>query len=232
MTRSCPKSLDRWKLVLIGTCHIDSAAAEASNLHIVALCSTGTEALFLLRSVKTDLVVLDAGVQDMAALECLHRLTSVAPCARTIVTTKTPNVLELAACLAMGASGYLVEPLDPSWLVETAGILGKGGLILAPEAHALITGFFKTLWFGEGRGSSLRSQQVLLGLVGGGSNKDIAGTLGVEVGTIKTHVHRLLQHHGVTSRQELAHKLFAASLQQLGTSSARPAHAADPSSRR
>jgi two-component system, NarL family, nitrate/nitrite response regulator NarL len=48
----------------------------------------------------------------------------------------------------------------------------------------------------------------------GHSNKEIARNLGIEVGTVKNHVHNLLEKLKVRRRNEAAHRLRARNLQQ------------------
>ncbi len=50
---------------------------------------------------------------------------------------------------------------------------------------------------------SPRERAVALLIVGGLSNKDIARELGLSIGTVKVHVHNILQKLGVRSRNSL-----------------------------
>ena len=48
-----------------------------------------------------------------------------------------------------------------------------------------------------------REREILLWVGGGMSNKEIARLLGLSTGTVKQHVHRVLQKTGATRRSEL-----------------------------
>ena len=48
-----------------------------------------------------------------------------------------------------------------------------------------------------------REREVLLWVGGGMSNKEVARGLGLSVGTVKQHVHKIFQKTGATRRSEL-----------------------------
>ena len=50
---------------------------------------------------------------------------------------------------------------------------------------------------------TVRERDVLGLLVGGGSNREIATSLGIDVATVKAHVGRLLRKFGVANRTAL-----------------------------
>lgn len=57
--------------------------------------------------------------------------------------------------------------------------------------------------YGERYGLSLREQEILIMLLQGKDNQNIASELQVALGTVKTHVHNILKKTGTASRQEV-----------------------------
>ncbi len=62
---------------------------------------------------------------------------------------------------------------------------------------------------------SPRERQVWLLLVQGKSNQEIASTLGLALGTVKTYLSRLYRKLGVSSRLEAALMYYASQAQHL-----------------
>jgi two-component system, NarL family, nitrate/nitrite response regulator NarL len=50
---------------------------------------------------------------------------------------------------------------------------------------------------------SPRERAVALLIVGGLSNKEVAGELGLSIGTVKVHVHNIFQKLGINNRRHL-----------------------------
>jgi ATP/maltotriose-dependent transcriptional regulator MalT len=62
-------------------------------------------------------------------------------------------------------------------------------------------------WFAGGVDPLTRSEAAVLGLVDSGlSNREIATTLSISVGTVKCHLHRVYEKLQVRNRTQAAHK--------------------------
>jgi ATP/maltotriose-dependent transcriptional regulator MalT len=62
-------------------------------------------------------------------------------------------------------------------------------------------------WFAGGVEPLTRSEAAVLGLVDSGlSNREIAATLSISVGTVKCHLHRVYEKLQVHNRTQAAHK--------------------------
>jgi ATP/maltotriose-dependent transcriptional regulator MalT len=62
-------------------------------------------------------------------------------------------------------------------------------------------------WFAGGVEPLTRSEAAVLGLVDSGlSNREIAATLSISVGTVKCHLHRVYEKLQVRNRTQAAHK--------------------------
>jgi ATP/maltotriose-dependent transcriptional regulator MalT len=62
-------------------------------------------------------------------------------------------------------------------------------------------------WFAGGVDLLTRSEAAVLGLVDSGlSNREIATTLSISVGTVKCHLHRVYEKLQVRNRMQAAHK--------------------------
>jgi CheY-like chemotaxis protein/predicted ester cyclase len=82
--------------------------------HRATVVGDSSEALALLRAEPFDVLLADAGVPGVGALETI-RAMKADPGLRhipVIVTTVAPETTNLTRCLALGAEGYLRKPVD------------------------------------------------------------------------------------------------------------------------
>ena len=62
-------------------------------------------------------------------------------------------------------------------------------------------------WSAKGGDSLTKGEAVVLGLVDSGlSNREIAATLSISVGTVKCHLHRVYEKLQVRNRMQATHK--------------------------
>jgi DNA-binding NarL/FixJ family response regulator len=144
---------------------------------------------------------------------------------RAIVRAELAQVLVLTAfgldeyvvgALRAGAAGFLVKTVGQHELCEAVLRVDAGDGVLAPEVtrsvidhiargdgavtRAGTAGQVPTWW----RALTARERDVLRCLVAGRSNADIAAELSISVPTAKTHVSKVLDKLGCTSRLQAA----------------------------
>ena len=108
--------------------------------------------------------------------------------------------------LCAGASGFLLKDAQPEELLSALRVVASGEGILAPAVtRRLINTFAQgappppavTGALGQ---LTPRETEVLLHIASGLTNAEIAATLGVATGTVKTHVNALLTKLGLRDR--------------------------------
>ncbi len=100
--------------------YVISAMLRAAG-HGAIVCSSGSEALEILRQRKVDLVLLDMVMPEMDGFDVLARLREGGgPNAETPVIACTANVLpaQLEAYEKAGTAGVLAKPIDPRAMLE------------------------------------------------------------------------------------------------------------------
>jgi DNA-binding NarL/FixJ family response regulator len=103
--------------------------------------------------------------------------------------------------LEAGASAYLPKPCGAEELVRTIRTVHQGGAVVASPVAKAILDYFRA------RGSVFRllterERQVLTCLTRGLSQKAIASELGIDKGTVRTHVRNILGKLDVHSSAE------------------------------
>lgn len=128
-----------------------------------------------------------------------------------IVTEVSPAPAVVLSYIAAGAAGYLVQGASLAEWVQTVRLVHAGQAHISPAMAAALMRRIQYLsqhvWAltSDPRAASLtpREQEVLGLLHHGLSNRAIANRLGIAVGTVKNHVHRIFQKLNLQSRQDV-----------------------------
>ena len=84
----------------------------------VELCTSGRDAVGLLRERNCQVVVLDLKMPGMSGQEVLGMIRIHHPAVQVIILTGHASADDAAACLTRGAFDFLVKPVDMSHLME------------------------------------------------------------------------------------------------------------------
>jgi DNA-binding NarL/FixJ family response regulator len=168
------------------------------DLTIVAEAPDGAKALELFRQHKPDITLMDLRMPVMSGVEATRALRAEFPAARIIVLTTYDGDEDIYRALRAGAQGYLLKDMFFEELLDAIRTVHAGKRrIPAAIAERLAD---------RVAGSDLtgRELEVLKLIVGGRSNKEIAGDLSISEATVKSHVNSILGKLGVTDRTQAA----------------------------
>jgi len=156
----------------------------------------------------TNVAVLDVAALSTGLTETIERIRRQHPPARVLVLTTqdAPGCLE--AALAAGATGYVLTPVPDQELLAAIRAVHRGRTFIdADQAGELATGrALPASAPGHARPRhplSPREREVLVLLVRGFANREIARRLRVSVKTVETHRARLARKLGVHTRAGL-----------------------------
>lgn len=195
------------RLLCIGRWEAGSRSFEEERLSPRGVYRTATEAVQ--RGMGgVDVALIDDCLPDLDTFECLRRISQLAPEARLVVACEALHEESAMLWLVAGAAGCVAKSSSIDELARACYLAFHVGVYLPPALFRKAVGAIERLRLISRLGGGLtpRETETLLGVVLGQSNKDIAGRLGVEVGTVKTHVHRLLLRLEVAGRSELLAK--------------------------
>ncbi|MGW6498858.1 response regulator [Nonomuraea angiospora] len=180
------------------------------GLVTVGETGTGAEAVLLARRHRPDVVLMDVRMPDMDGIEATRRICADPESAGVRVLILTTFDLDeyVYAALRAGASGFLVKSATASELLAAIRVVASGEALLAPTVtRRLIADFLR----GPHSAPILRDldditqrEREVLTLIGKGmSNSEIAEHLHLTVGTVKTHIGRLLAKLHARDRAQL-----------------------------
>ncbi|GAT69391.1 luxR family transcriptional regulator [Planomonospora sphaerica] len=180
------------------------------GLAVVGEAGTGAEAVLLARRHRPDVVLMDVRMPDMDGIEATRRICAdpVSAGARVLILTTFDLDEYVYASLQAGASGFLLKSAAATELLAAIRIVASGEALLAPTVtRRLITEFLqgpRPAPAVRDLGDVTQREREVLALVGRGmSNSEIAEHLHLTVGTVKTHIGRLLAKLQARDRAQL-----------------------------
>ncbi|HEV7389301.1 MAG TPA: response regulator transcription factor [Gemmatimonadaceae bacterium] len=145
------------------------------------------------------------------------RLDAIAPGCRVVAFGVVDDEREVIHCVEQGVSGFISRDAGLDQLVEIIRSVARGEFSCSPRETTLLLKGVRSLTADRRPGAppclTVREQQVI-GLVDNGlSNKDIAHRLGIELSTVKNHIHNILSKLHTTRRGEAAASVRRTSLE-------------------
>jgi len=193
------------------------------GLEIIGEATNGREALELARRYEPDLALLDMRMPEMDGLAATRAIKQECPKTAVVIVTMHENPDYLFEALKAGAAGYLLKDASQREVVTAVRRVLRGESLLNQD---LATQLLRRL-AGEASGAAgarpperltPREHEVLRLLAQGQTNREIAKSLVVSVGTVKVHVEHIIAKLGVSDRTQAA--VRAVELGLLGTPSA------------
>jgi DNA-binding NarL/FixJ family response regulator len=194
------------------------------GVEVVGEAGDGREAWELCGRTAPDVVLMDVRMPRMDGLEATRRILADPRCSSTrvlVLTTFDDDDLVHEA-LRAGASGFLLKDTRPDQLLEAISVVAAGEALLAPRITRRLIEQFASLPQRRSTAAELglteRERDVLVEVARGRSNQEIAATLHLGYGTVKTHVSHLLTKLECRDRAQLVMVTYESGLAVPGQS--------------
>jgi two-component system nitrate/nitrite response regulator NarL len=190
--------------------------ADDPALQVAGQAADAGQAQRLAQELQPDLILLDNHLPGVRGVDAIPGLREVAPKARIVVLTVSEDGDDLAAALQAGASGYLLKTIERDDLIGSIRRAMRGESVVSPEMTEKLIQAFRAASAAPAAAApdvepeelhdalSPRELEILREIAHGGSNKEIARTLGIAETTVKIHVQRILRKLNLTSRVQAA----------------------------
>jgi two-component system nitrate/nitrite response regulator NarL len=190
----------------------DGLAATLAGLPEVGKVRTaagGADGLAAVRWGEPDIVLLDMGLPD--AVPVARALSRVAPRTSIVALGLQETEDQVLACVEAGITGYVGRESSIGDLVRAVRAAARGEAVCS----ARITGsLMRRVAAVAGAGAvpsarptrrlTAREREIVELIENGLVNREIADRLGIELCTVKNHVHNILDKLGVTNRAAVA----------------------------
>jgi DNA-binding NarL/FixJ family response regulator len=187
------------------------------GLLCVGEAANGREAVEVAHREKPDVILMDVRMPEMSGIEATQEICRGASGLATRVIVLTTFDLDeyVFGAIRAGASGFLLKEVLPDELIRAIRVVAAGEALLTPAAtRRLITAYVSQP---ERQVSPLpditaRELEVLELIARGRSNEEIAAELHVSIGTVKSHISRLLTKLDARDRAQLVVAAYEAGL--------------------
>jgi DNA-binding NarL/FixJ family response regulator len=170
--------------------------ARLGDFQIVGVAADGRAALRLVPSVRPDVLVLDVRLPDMSGLEVARQVRRLPVAPAILALTGYPESLHARALLREGALGYIDKAASIDEIAAAIRSVARGcQAVVSSVAYATLAAKRPVL--------TVREQEVLLELMRGASNAEIALRLSISIKTTEAHVGRVLGKLGARSRAQI-----------------------------
>ncbi len=191
--------------------------ASEQTLQMVAECGSSGEALESLTASPVDVVLLDCDDNAETRDDFMSAARRNGYRGHFLAITGTTDLGNAALAIKLGAAGIFLKSDAPERLVQAITLVANGAVWLDQRILRLLadqSGDRFPLSGHRTSGDLLadREQKVLLGILGGLTNRKIAENLGLSEGTIKTSVQQLFLRAGVRRRSQLVRAALEGSL--------------------
>ena len=171
------------------------------DFKLVGEADSGESAVELCVKLQPDVVLMDMVMQSMDGAAATRLIRKQCPSAQVIALTSFKDEILVKSALQAGAISYLLKGVSASELAQAIRAAHAGRPTISAEAtEALIQAASQEVIVGPDLTD--REHEVLLLMVEGLNNTQIANKLTVSPSTIKSHVSSILAKLGVSSRTE------------------------------
>ena len=170
------------------------------------------EAVREIPRVQPKVVLMDINLPGMSGVDCVRRLSELAPKTQAVMLTVYDNTEAIFNSLAAGASGYLLKPISSAQLLSAVRDVYGGGVPMTSDIARKVLQTFKQpapATF-DADNLSAREQEVLDFLAKGYLYKEIADQLSISYGTVHTYIERIFKKLHVRSRAQAVAKYLGA----------------------
>lgn len=181
------------------------------DIRVVGEANNGQEMLDILKKTGPDIVVMDIGMPLMDGVTATCKVKKIWPSASIIILTVYEDEPHIFEAIKAGAMGYLLKDVSIEELTGAIRKVYKGEALIQPVIAAKVLKEFamadkKKMKNGDKFYNDLteKEKEILRLIVLGGTNKEIAGKLGISEKTVKNHLSSIFCTLHVNNRTQAA----------------------------
>ena len=173
-----------------------------ADVELVGAAADGEQAVAVCAERSPDVVLMDLEMPVADGIEATKRIKARHPDVAVVVLTSFSDRERILQAMDAGAAGYLLKDVEPEDLSKAIAAAARGESPLDPKAARALVSARRAAAPAEGL--SDREREVLLMVVEGLANKQIAQRLSISEKTVKAHLTSVFRQIGVTDRTQAA----------------------------
>ena len=186
---------------------------DEADFMIVGRSEDAEGALKLIQQQKADVALVSVSLPEDGALKLTRAIVDITPNTKVLALGLADDTDDVLKYIEAGASGYILKDSSLLDLIEIIRSTQKGeAQVSAKMAAAMVERLSSLAKMFSTSGTNFtddvhltpREREVLECIGQGFTNQEIASTLLVELGTVKNHVHSILEKLNVSNRDEAA----------------------------
>jgi DNA-binding NarL/FixJ family response regulator len=190
------------------------------GLEVVCECGSSAEALGVLAASAIDVVVMDFDRGTKVEDGFIPAARRAGYQGRFLVVAAEADAKGSAIAIKLGVSGIFLKSKAPDRLVQAIRLVADGAVwleqsIIQNLADRLIDRCPEPDGRRNSNGLTSREHKVLLGVLGGLTNRKIGDRIGVSEGSVKASLQQLFSRTGVRTRSQLVRIALEGSLGSL-----------------
>ncbi|WML58337.1 response regulator transcription factor [Neobacillus sp. PS2-9] len=178
-----------------------------ADIEVVAEAVNGNDAIAKVDEILPDVILMDINIPEKNGIEATSVIKERYPAVKILILTMHDHDEFFMSAIREGADGYLLKDAPSQHVIDAIRAVANGQSVIHPAMTKKFLGFQqqKAEPIEEKTDSVLtgREKEVLLCLVKGMNNKEIAQSLYISDKTVKIHVSNIFKKLGVKSRSQV-----------------------------
>ncbi len=185
-----------------------SAVSDESDLELAGEASNGETAIEQNALLQPDVILMDLFMPGKNGLEATAEIHQKYPAVRILVLTSSNDEHLVSAAMQSGAMGYLLKDARRIEILQAIRTISQGVVYLPGHLARKVFDALRNTEAAdrldaEKTDNLTRRERQVLELMGeGASNAEIADRLVLTEGTVRTHVHNLLEKLHLKNRNQ------------------------------
>ncbi len=198
---------------------------ETYGITVIGQARNGREAVYKVRILNPDIVIMDIRMPECNGLEALKIIKAEKPDIKIVMLTTSDEEEDLFDAIKYGAAGYLLKNTDAKELIRVLEQITSGEVAVSPGMASRLLQEFRQSYSHKGYSldrkltpeeySDLTDRQYeILKLVAEGKTyKEVGAIIGLTERTVKYHMGNIIEHLQMENRAQVIayasrHKFF------------------------
>jgi two-component system, NarL family, response regulator DevR len=197
--------VDDHKVVRLG---LITMFSRHRGVQIVADVGTMAEAVEEARRLKPDVILMDVRLPDGSGIDACREIRTACPDTQVLFLTSFADDDALLATVLAGAAGFLLKQADEVGVIHAVETVANGQSIMDPAVTNALFQRMRSFSNSEHNNASgtlsPQEERVMILVVEGKTNKEIALDMGLSEKTVKNYLSNIFQKMQVSRRSQAA----------------------------